>query len=264
MIQIVGLCIYNLALLIYAAFQPGQLKKSVVSLENSLIMGKRPIIDPSKHVWPRVEPALLALIGILAVGTGMISFIAYKLHTEFAWLVYSIVHADIKMKRKVFTLQIYVALVKFDFFFLLGFLVQKIVSTGYIMTDVEFGLSIAVIFIAVLVALLAIVFARNENKAGTITIVAAYFMNVGYLVYSLIRLSGIGDFLMLAVFAGITIAMMICTIVTAVLCLVHFNKGLKVYAHSQELLAIKAGKDTDLRNTAHPISQLLPRRMTLD
>ncbi|RYP78271.1 hypothetical protein DL771_000748 [Monosporascus sp. 5C6A] len=244
MIQIIGLCIYNLALLIYAAFQPGQLKESVVSLEGSLIMGKVPIIDPSKHVWPRIEPALLALIGVLAVGTGIVSFIAYKLHTEFAWLVYNIVHADIKMKRKVFALQIYVALVKFDFFFILGFLVQKLVSIDYITTDVEFGLSIAVIFIALLVTLLAIVFARNENKMGTITIVKT--------------------FPMLTVFATITIAMTVCTIIAAVLCLVHFNKGFKVYVRSQELLTHKIENDTDLRNTAYPVSQLLPQRMALD
>jgi hypothetical protein len=69
--------------------------------------------------------------------------------------------------------QIYIALIKFDFFFLLGFLVQ-VVSLAVDHKDPEFGLSIAGIFLTSAVMGLAIHFALIEHRAGTIGIIVRY------------------------------------------------------------------------------------------
>lgn len=106
MIQVVGLCIYNLLLMMYAAFQPRQIRDALYRLAASLIMGKRPILDPDSNVWHDIEPALIALISVLAVGTAVMCFLAHRLHTEFAWLVYKLINADISMKRRVFVLEV--------------------------------------------------------------------------------------------------------------------------------------------------------------
>ena len=106
MIQVVGLCIYNLLLTVYAIFQPRQIHDALGRLEVSFAMGERPILDPDSHVWQDIKPALIALIGVLAVCTAAMCFIAYRLHAEFAWLVYKVIHADIGMRRRVFTLEV--------------------------------------------------------------------------------------------------------------------------------------------------------------
>lgn len=173
MIQVVGLCIYNLLLTLYAIFQPKQIHDALHLLEIALPMGAdHTILDPDSHVWEDIEPALLALVAVLALGTAVMCFIAYKLHSEFAWLVYKVIHADIRMKRRVFTLEVNVALVKFDFFFLFGFLVQNIIKIG-LPKDPEWGMTVGGTVVVWLVAIAGILFARAEHKPGTTVVIVS-------------------------------------------------------------------------------------------
>ncbi|KAI0206827.1 hypothetical protein F4808DRAFT_8571 [Astrocystis sublimbata] len=264
MIQVIGLCLYNVSLLIYSILQPRQIQNALDRLELSLIMGERPILNPDSNVWHDIEPFLLVMIAVLAVGTVVLCFLAYKLQAELAWSVYKVIHADISMRRRVIILQVHLALVKFDFFFIIGFLVQNIVHIVY--TNVpEFGLSIGATFFVLFVAIFAIVFNLRENKLGTGVITFVYFLEVIYLVYKLVKLSEEPEGFILALFAGITIFMHLATIVAAVLCFVSYGKGLKAYAKSQDKLARYSGNDTlDLQNTAHGSAPFIEHRMTLD
>lgn len=194
MIQLVGVCIYNFLLLMYAAAQPTNVKKALDGLETSFAMGVTPLLDPGHHTWQRIFPALIAVILVQAIATFTLAFLTYKLHFEFAWVVYKVIHADLSMKKRllnfqvrVFLLyvclarrltltrgifsQIYLALIKFDFFFLLGFLVQVAVLVKNPQTDPELWLSVAGIFVAFAIMCLAIYFAMTENKVGTIAII---------------------------------------------------------------------------------------------
>lgn len=106
MIQVVGLCLYNLLLTVYAVFQPRQIHDALERLAHAYPMGGPPILANPDLVWGQIKPALIALIWVLAVGTLLMGFLAYKLHAEFAWLVYKVIHADIGMRRRVFTLEV--------------------------------------------------------------------------------------------------------------------------------------------------------------
>ncbi|KAK8070194.1 hypothetical protein PG994_006810 [Apiospora phragmitis] len=279
MIQLVGLCIYNFLLLLYTAVQPQHVKKALILLTESLVMGVKPILPPEYHTWERISVALIAVIVVQVVATAALAFLTYKLHFEFAWVVYKVIHADLYMKRRLLnfevspsgplpllsfllrtlqnlardiltwwhSLQIYMALIKFDFFFLLGFLVQ-IVTIMANHKDPEFGLTIAGIFVAFAVMCLAIYCAMQENKPGSIAIIAAYTGAAAYLSYKLsvlynaIRYNSIDfnsdlynttNYLLIA-FAAITLAMMICTIVMAIVCMANFDKGLRTYTMRQQ------------------------------
>ena len=100
-IQIIGLCVYNLCLLIYAAIQMTQIDEAVEALEGAT---NGPLIDPT--TWAAVKPFLVAIPCIIAAGTIAMSFVARKLYDEFAWTIYKHISADLRMKRRYLTYQV--------------------------------------------------------------------------------------------------------------------------------------------------------------
>lgn len=97
-IQVIGLCLFNLALLMYAAVQMQQIEDAITHL---LALGK---IGP--EAWQRSRPFLIAIPCIIAVGTVQMAFIAWKLYDEFAWTIYKHISADLRMKRRYLTFQV--------------------------------------------------------------------------------------------------------------------------------------------------------------
>ena len=102
-IQIIGLCMFNLALLVYAAVQMDQIKDAVLSLV-AQVTAVGPDIDIS--VWETTKPFLVAIPCVLALGTFLMSIVAWKLYDEFAWTIYKHISADLKMKRRYLTFQV--------------------------------------------------------------------------------------------------------------------------------------------------------------
>lgn len=103
-IQVIGLCICNVGLLIYGAVQVKQIREAVSTLA---LMN---MISPV--VWAQSEPFLIIIPCIVALGTLLITFVAYKLYDEFAWTIYKHISADLQMKRRYLTYQV---CVPFDF-----------------------------------------------------------------------------------------------------------------------------------------------------
>ncbi|KAK7991414.1 hypothetical protein PG988_000208 [Apiospora saccharicola] len=233
MIQLVGVCIYNFLLLVYAAAQPEHVSKSLYTLEHSWALGVTPLLDPANHTWQRISPALIAVILVQAIATLALAFLTYKLHSEFAWVVYKVLHADLSMKRRLLNFQVYLTLIKFDFFFLLGFMVQVVILMNNPDTDPERWLTVAGIFVAFAIICLAIYFAMTEHKLGTIAIIVAYFGGVAYLSYKLAALHDESNYLLI-VFDVITLAMMLCTIIMATVCMASFDQGLRQYTMPQK------------------------------
>lgn len=97
-IQVIGLCIFNAALLLYAAIQYTQIRDAVDSLES-----KNKIED---GVWEAVKPYLVVVPCIIALGLVLMSVAAWKLYDEFAWTIYKEISADLKMKRRYLTYQV--------------------------------------------------------------------------------------------------------------------------------------------------------------
>ena len=160
----IGLCLFNLALLLYAAVQMEQIQDAV----NSLL--RKEDIDPS--VWPDSKPFLIAIPCIIAVGTVLLSLVAWKLYDEFAWTIYKHISADLRMKRRYLTFQIYIALLKFDFFLFIGFTIQFVVIVVN-RSDVEFWLTIAAIPVTILILIMAGIFTRRESRIGMAAVIVS-------------------------------------------------------------------------------------------
>lgn len=101
-IQVIGLCIYNLGLLVYASVQVNQINKAVFEL----YLSSPSYLPEGQLVWPVLRPFLIAVPVLMGVGTVILTYIAWKLYDEFAWTIYKHISADLRMKRRFLTFQV--------------------------------------------------------------------------------------------------------------------------------------------------------------
>lgn len=164
-IQIIGLVSYNIGLLIYGSVQFSQIKQAVIDLSK--------VSDIDLTIWFRTRPFLIAIPCIIAFGTCLLAVGAWKLYDEFAWTIYKHISADLRLKRRYLTFQVYIALLKFDFFFFLGFTVQFVVIVYK--TNLEFALTIAAIPVTIVILFAAAWFTRQEWLAGEIAVIVSLY-----------------------------------------------------------------------------------------
>ncbi|EEH18998.2 hypothetical protein PABG_01317 [Paracoccidioides brasiliensis Pb03] len=261
-IQVIGICLCNVGLLIYGAVQTDQIREAILALNRGHNIDKK--------IWPDVKPFLVAIPIIIGIGSVLMMFVAWKLYDEFAWTIYKHISADLRMKRRYLTYQIYIALLKFDFFFFLGFTVQFVV----IVTDkkaTEYILTIIAIPCTILILLSAAWSTRRENTPGMIITILLYHGGLAYFLFKLVRMytpprmdAYKAARTSLTFFTVITIALIIMTIINACICTNNFNKGLKPHISSRKVNNDDEKPNTTELSTNMKVGELLPVRMTID
>ena len=127
----------------------------------------------------------------------ILSFITWKLFDEFGWTIYKHIGASVQMRRRYLIYQIFVCLLKFDFFFciipwhefkltaVLGYEVQSLVIIISI-TDVEFGLTIAALPITIAILLFCGWSVRHESVAGMTATIVCFFGGLAYFLFKVL------------------------------------------------------------------------------
>lgn len=263
-IQAIGVCIANLAMLVYTAIQVDQIREAlgVLFVNNALKKG-----ETIQSIWSEVQAYLSAIPAIIALSTAGMAFISWKLYQEFAWDILKTIGADYRMRKRFLHYQIYIALLKFDFFFFLGFIIQLVVIVTAT-DDPEFALTIATIPITILILVCAAFFTRRENKIGMTAVIVLYLGGLSYFIFKLVRIYQPGykkDYQpvkrSLTAFAVITILLIILTIINAVVCLRNFGAGLKNHLTPSR----KVDEKPDLNSiNLQDVKTQVPSRMTID
>lgn len=226
-IQIIGLVGLNVGLLIYGSVQVDQLHDVVEDLQRD---GQ---IDSG--TWNAMHPVLIVIPCMLGLFTLCLAFGAYKLYQEFAWTIFKHISADLRMRRRYLTYQVYIALLKFDFFFCLGFGIQFVVIVGG-RNDIERWVTAAAMPVTIIIMLCAVWFTRRENMIGTVIVIAVYFGGLAYFCFKLYRMyqkEKQGPYLAarteLTIFAVLTIGLLVSTIIIACMCAHNYGQGLEPY-----------------------------------
>ncbi|XPS79858.1 hypothetical protein M3J09_011829 [Ascochyta lentis] len=250
-IQVIGLVIYNIGIMVYAAIQFDQIKDAADALNQKAFI--------PADFWVDVQPMLIAVPVLMAVATIAFGFVAWKLYDEFAWTIYKHISADLRLKRRYLTYQIYIALLKFDFFFFLAFTVQFLVVVEKTST-VEIALTAAALVITFFLLFAAAFWVRRESVTGMIACIIVYFVALAYFLFKLIRMY-VADRLRqedykparksLTAFAILTILLLLFTIVIACICTHNFNKGLKPHVNKKAAMSDKA-YGTEMPSVAGP------------
>lgn len=226
-IQVIGLCFYHLALMVYAIIQIDQIRDSLfaLSLLNDDIWGTSKI--GSLQPWLLVIPCLIGLCTVI------LTYFAYRLYEEFGWTIFKHIGADLAMRRRFMAYQIFLTLLKFDFIFFVGFTIQFTVIILDVQ-DPEFGLTVAVIPITILGLVFTTWALRNEKMWGMYITLGYFVCAMAYFLFKLIRIySGplkaqYGSAKRpLVTFAILTLALLIASMANAAVCMRNFHQGLK-------------------------------------
>ncbi|KAI0006532.1 hypothetical protein F4779DRAFT_20981 [Xylariaceae sp. FL0662B] len=259
-IQIIGLCIANLAFLVYSALQIDQIREAIAILTNANAFN-------NMNIWSEVQGVLIAIPCIVSLVTVAISFMAWKLYQQFAWDILKHIGADYRMKKRFLHYQIYIALLKFDFFFFVGFTIQFLVVVGG-KTGAERALTTAAIPVTIAILLCAAWFTRREWKIGMVFIMILYLGGLTYFIYKLARIFDKNEakYYMpvrksLTAFAVLTIVLIVLTIINAMVCMFNFNHGLKQHLSAPRQEVDKEQASYSMNDVKQP---QLPTRMTID
>ena len=267
-IQVIGLCIANPALLIYTAIQIEQIQDALATLAKNNAL--EPLEAGEWDIWSSVHAYLVAIPIIIGICTLAMIFIAWKLYQEFAWDILKQIGADYRMKKRFLHYQVYIALLKFDFFFFLGFTVQLLVIAEK-RTEAESYLTIAAIPVTIAILLMAAFFTRREIKSGMILTILLYFGGLSYFLFKLVRIyqPGFKQFYSavqrsLTAFAVLTILLIILTIINAFVCMSNFGNGLKAHLLSRKGVDEEKQMDANSSIGMNDIKPQMPSRMTID
>ncbi|KAK5807330.1 hypothetical protein VI817_001588 [Penicillium citrinum] len=231
-ILLLAICISNCLILAFAAMQYRELLQTSITLPQNRDNHKETLVHTNRDFWAYVQPAELAANLILGICILPTWYFAYKVHSEYKWVIYRRIHGDSAIKIKYLAYEIYLVLTKLNFFFSIGFIIQyNLIDVHF--EEPEYSLTMALIPVVFFVMVLGIWFVRKEWKWAMIGIIICYLALIAYFLSRIITLYGDGwradtagkdKMLLFSITAVIFTAL---SLTCAIQCVVNFDHGLR-------------------------------------
>ncbi|KAJ5734886.1 uncharacterized protein N7483_000011, partial [Penicillium malachiteum] len=223
-IQLVGLCVCNLGLTAYGVLQMQEIEPTLKSMMADALIETRLL-----HLYRAV---LILVPIILAIGTLCMTFLTWKLRAEFSWSIYKNISADLQMKRRYLTYQVYIALLKFDFFFVFGTQLQFLLIVVKF-ESLDFIVNAAFVPIAIASLVLSAYYCKREKRKSLIGMMFLMLITMAFLVLAIIRVNSnyTSARVSITLFAIFSLLLLIATLINSLLCVMNFHQGLMTHVN---------------------------------
>ncbi|CAG8943086.1 unnamed protein product [Penicillium salamii] len=263
-ILLFAICISNACSFVYAVMQYHLMETTTIRLYESRF-GYPTLVDTTRKLWPSIQPAEIVVCIIAGLGTLVVVPCVYFLHREYSWAIYKSVNGSRKTRMRYLFYEIFLVLIKVNFYFLIGFIVQyNLIYVHF--RGIEYPLTMCLIPASLICMLLGIYFVQHERTWGVVVIIACYLGVLAYLISRVIILfenSTVGKDMML-LFAFVSLVLTAATVVCAIVCITNFDRGFKMINRSKN----GSGRSTSyLQPNSLPLSHPDSRpssRLTLD
>ncbi|OAD67448.1 hypothetical protein PHYBLDRAFT_183506 [Phycomyces blakesleeanus NRRL 1555(-)] len=239
-IQLIALVAFELGMTAYSVIQYHQ----SATLFNPLEASGKLVIDYLGTSYHASKWAEITQICVMIVCSMIFVFLAYKLYLEFGWHIYKKIGADLAMRDRYKMYQIFMMLLKFDFFFFLGFSVQYLVLMVVawwpeattddkwrvlIQQLVEHIILSCVFSIAMIIS--AFWGLIRERKIPMYAFILLSLASMGYFIYMVTQVAMypskyLGSRVFLTFFLCVDMALILVSVPVSVICLRNFNHGL--------------------------------------
>ncbi|CAM0139858.1 hypothetical protein VKS41_000844 [Umbelopsis sp. WA50703] len=237
-IQLIALCLFEFGMGAYSVIQYHQSTTLFSGDETAIVVAYLQGAYNAAR-WAEITVIVLMVLGVLAF-----TFLAYKLYLEFGWHIYKKIGADLSMRDRYKMYQIFIMMLKFDFFFFLGFSVQYlallILTSESSLTPEDSKAGIMkqlvehiVLSCAVTIAMLLLAFwgLIREKKNYIYGFIIGSFASMAYFIYMLVEISQHpqnyqGTKIFLTFFLCVDMVLIIATVPISIICLRNFGLGL--------------------------------------
>ncbi|WBW74178.1 conserved fungal multispanning membrane protein [Schizosaccharomyces osmophilus] len=274
-VQVVALCCFHIDLFIISIIQISQIYHIYSFALSKNHDGKA---DPMKfymsafvHHYSKlhyllnlpseVKPFFCSLPAIISVCGIILSYLAYIINRENGWIIYQKIGPDFCMRRCYLMHRVFITLIKFDLYYLLGTSIQYAMIISEINTC-ELILTILVIPPMIAVIIVALYGVTYESRAAMYFSEFMFLLNIAYTLFKIIRMYLPGQIQrytissreIVTTFSILSLILLVLTMIAGFSCCSNFNKGLRNY-----LIYLENKRKQDAGSAYSPNS-----RMTLD
>ncbi|KAL4920006.1 hypothetical protein BDW62DRAFT_29897 [Aspergillus aurantiobrunneus] len=239
-ILLLAICISNGCVLIYSVLQYTFMETTTHTIQDNRDFNLEPLVDINRDLWKEIQPAEVLVPIVVGLTTLVMFPVAYSVHSEFSWAIYQCVQGDLKSRYEYLGYEIYLVLNKFDFYYLVGFIIQyNLVDVHF--KEPEYSLTMALIPAALLLMSLGAYFVRREYRVATIFIAICRLGVVAYLLSRIIILGGDLHYTtpgraLMFLFAVVALILSILIVLCTIYCTLNFKQGLKsVFARKSQV-----------------------------